>query len=346
MWMKNAWYVAGFANELVHNLLARTILGQALVMYRTSEGRAVALEDRCPHRSVPLSMGRLIDDTVRCTYHGLRMDADGRCVRIPCQDQIPAAARVRSFPMQDRHGFTWIWMGDEAKADPALIPDVHWLDDPEWASCTGYTRTRANYQLFNDNLLDLSHESYLHEGTIGNEAVAEAPVQTTVGENEVKVHREIQNCEPPPFYVHATGFTTRINRWHTTTFEPPSYCLIENGSYPADRARADALERKVIHLVTPETATSSHYFWGVARAYRLEDAELTEFIREQSRKTFVEDEEMLERQQQVLGEAGGSAFPVALKTDAGPIQARRIVSRLIAHEQMPSEAASHVPSAA
>jgi len=258
MWLKNCWYVAAFTRELGASLLSRTILGQPLVMFRTSEGRPVALEDRCPHRGVPLSMGRLVGDTVRCTYHGLRLDADGKCVRIPCQDQIPAAARVRSFTLHERHGCVWIWFGDAAASDPGLIPDVHWLDDPQWAACTGYTHAQANYQLFNDNLLDLSHESYLHEGTIGNEAVAEAPVQTSVANNQVKVYREIQNCEPPPFYVQATGFTTRINRWHTTTFTPPSYCLIENGSYPVDRTRAETLERKVIHLITPETSTSSH----------------------------------------------------------------------------------------
>jgi phenylpropionate dioxygenase-like ring-hydroxylating dioxygenase large terminal subunit len=303
------------------------------VMYRTSDGRPVALADKCPHRGVPLSLGRVVDDTLRCTYHGLRIDAQGQCVRIPCQEQIPSAARVTRYPVHDRHRFTWIWLGDAAQADPALIPDVHWMEDPAWAACDGYTHARANYQLFNDNLLDLSHESFLHEGTIGNEAVAEAPVRTSTGPNEVRVHREIAGCEPPPFYVKATGFTTRINRWHTTIFTPPSYCLIENGSYPVDGTRAEALERRVIHLITPETATSSHYFWAVARPYRLDDAALTEFIREQTARTFAEDEAMLEQQQQALGEAGAAAFPVALKTDVGPIQARRLLQKLIDQEQ-------------
>jgi phenylpropionate dioxygenase-like ring-hydroxylating dioxygenase large terminal subunit len=344
VWLRNFWYVAAFSKELEQRPVARTICGQELVLYRTSDGRPVALDDKCPHRGVPLSMGRVIDNTIRCTYHGMRIDADGQCVRIPCQDQIPAAARVRSYPLQERWGFAWIWLGAPEAADAALIPDVHWMEDPAWAACSGYTRAEANYQLFTDNLLDLSHESFLHEATIGNEAVAEAPVKTTVADGQVRVHREIANCEPPPFYVKATGFTGNINRWHTTIFQPPSYCLIENGSYPVEGDRSQALERRVIHLITPETETSSHYFWAVARPYRLDDAELTEFIRVQSANTFAEDEVMLEAQQRSLGALGGQAFPVALKTDAGPIQARRLVSQLLAQELARSPAAAATPA--
>lgn len=223
-------------------------------------------------------------------------------------------------------------MGDESKVDPALIPDIRWMEDPEWAACDGYHRVEANYQLLNDNLLDLSHESYLHEGTIGNDAVAEARADCSFDENQVRVHRDILNCEPPPFYVKATGFRERINRWHTTIFTPPGYNLIENGSYPVTGRKSDALERRVIHLVTPESDTVTHYFWAVARPYQIEDAELTRYIQEQASNTFDEDKAMLEVQQKVLGVNGAAAFPVALRTDAGPIQARRLVAKLIEKE--------------
>ncbi|MDB5964233.1 MAG: aromatic ring-hydroxylating dioxygenase subunit alpha [Polaromonas sp.] len=343
MWLKNAWYVAAFSDELGESLLPRTLLGQKVVMFRGPDGRPVALADKCPHRGVPLSRGTLIGDTIRCSYHGLRIGSDGICKHIPCQDLIPAQARVATYPLHERHDIAWVWMGEADRADPALIPDVYWLEHPDWTACHGYHRVEANYQLFNDNLLDLSHESYLHDKTIGNEAVAEAPVSTSQGDNEIRVHREISNCEPPPFYVTATGFTTRINRWHTTIFRPPSFNLIENGSYPVDRSREEALERRVIHLVTPETGTSSHYFWGIARAYKRDDAALTAFIREQSSRTFDEDKDMLEAQQQSLGAQDGAAFPMALKTDAGPIQARRLLKRLIEAEQ--ADTARNISSA-
>ncbi|MES2535002.1 MAG: aromatic ring-hydroxylating dioxygenase subunit alpha [Pseudomonadota bacterium] len=329
--------MAAFSRDVKDSLLARTFLEQAVVMFRDSEGKPVAMADRCPHRGVPLSLGKLIGDVVRCTYHGLRIGADGKCKHIPCQDMIPAQAAVQTYPLHDKYNLTWIWMGERDAADVSLIPDVYWMDDEEWTACAGYHHVGAHYELLNDNLLDLSHESFLHDKTIGNEAVAEAPVTTTGNDAEVRVHRDMFNCEPPPFYVKVTGFTEPINRWHTTIFTPPSYNLIENGSYPATGTIADALERRVIHLVTPETATSSHYFWGVARSYQKDDAELDQFIFEQTSKTFDEDAVMLEAQQRSLGAQGGTAFPVALKTDAGPIRARRLVQAIIARERAAAE---------
>lgn len=332
MWIKNAWYVAAFADELTRAVLARQIIERKLVMFRTEAGVPVALEDRCPHRGIPLSRGTLVGDTVRCTYHGIRIAADGNCAHIPCQTQIPAQAKVRTYPVAERFGMVWVWMGEGA-ADESRIPDFHWMNDPEWAACHGYHLVKANYQFMNDNLLDLSHEAYVHERTIGNEAVAEAPVTTTVVDSEVRVHRDILNCEPPPFYKRATGFGTNINRWHTTIFRPPGFHVIENGSYPVTGTKADALERRVMHLITPETATTSHYFWGVARQYQRDDHELTEYIRQQSSNTFDEDAEILEIQQQAMGGASASSFPVALKTDAGPIRARRMIQAIVDAER-------------
>jgi len=331
---KNFWYVAAFAQDVGRQLLARTLLNQPLVLFRTNEGKAVALEDRCPHRAVPLSLGMLIDDTIRCTYHGMQINPDGSCARIPCQDRIPAKARAATFPVVERYNLIWVWMGDPRRADPDSVPDFHWLVDPDWTVCTGYHHVNANYQLLNDNLLDLSHESYVHDDTIGNDAVAEAPVTATVKNGKVLVSREILNCEPPPFYVKATGFTSNINRWHTTIFQPPSFNVIENGSYPHDGSRDQALERRILNLITPETDTSSHYFWGIARAYQHDDEALTAYIQEQIYYTFDQDKVVLEAQQRNLAD---SPFPVALRTDAGPIQARKLIDELVMNEQEPTQ---------
>ena len=330
--LRQCWYVAGFGHEIADKLLARTILGEPVLLYRTAGGQAVAMQDRCPHRAVPLSRGQLMGDEVRCSYHGLRFGPDGACRDVPCQPHIPQSLRVATFGVAERHGLCWIWMGEASRADEALIPDVHWLDHPQWAACSGYHHIRANYQLLNDNLLDLSHESYLHEATIGNEAVARAPVSTQQVEGTVRVHREIRDCDPPPFYAKTSGRSTRIHRWHTTIFRPPSFNLIENGSHPVDQDRSTALQRRIIHLATPETASSTHYFWAIARPYQLEDAALTAWIREQSARTFDEDKAMLEAQQRALGDEGSAAFSTALLTDAGPIQARRLLQSLIDKE--------------
>jgi phenylpropionate dioxygenase-like ring-hydroxylating dioxygenase large terminal subunit len=333
MWMKNCWLVAASSSEIGRKILARTVLAVPLVFYRTLEGKAVVMHDQCPHRHMPLSIGTLCDNTIRCGYHGMRIDPKGVCVRIPAQDKIPENARVQIYPLIERYTFAWIWMGDPELANPDLIPDVHWMDVPQWAVSQGYHRVECNYQYMNDNLLDLSHESYVHEQTIGNEAVAESPATTTVTGNQVRVHRDMLNCDAPPFYVGTTGAVGKINRWHTTIFTPPSTNIIENGSYPVESSRDQAMEKRIIHLVTPETESTSHYFWAVARSFRTDDVALTEYIREQTSATFDEDAELLAIQQRLHGNNPKSFFPIALKVDAGPIQARRIVARLLAAEQ-------------
>ena len=233
MWMRNCWQVIAFANEIGATPLARTVCNEPIVLFRTSSGEAVALADRCPHRFAPLSLGRVIGDEIQCGYHGLCFDRDGTCVRVPGQDQVPARTRVRKYPLLERHTFAWVWLGEAALADPALVPDFHWMDDPSWACVPGYHHFGANYQLVNDNLLDLSHESFVHEETIGNESVAESPAAVTLQGNTMRVHRDMFDIDAPPFYKRTTGFTGRIDRWHTNTFSPPGLHIIENGSMPA-----------------------------------------------------------------------------------------------------------------
>jgi len=338
MFIRNCWQVIAFGREIGDAPLARTICEEKVVLFRIGSGRAVAMADRCPHRLAPLSAGRVTGDAIQCGYHGLCFDAEGHCVRVPGQDAVPRNARVRTFPLVERYGFAWIWLGDATRADPAGIPDIHWVDDPAWAAVTGYHHFAANYQLVNDNLLDLSHESFVHEETIGNESVAEAPCHVTLHGNTVRAHRDMVNIEAPPFYRRTTGFTGRINRWHTANFTPPGLNIIENGSMPADaKDRSAALERKVINLIVPETRTSSHYFWAIVRQFGLHDQALSNYIFEGITKTFDQDKAILEAQQREIGPDPDSVhFPVAIRVDAGPIQGRKLVAAMLAREQAPS----------
>jgi vanillate O-demethylase monooxygenase subunit len=333
MWMKNCWQVIAFGKEIGGKPLARTVCEERIVLFRTGAGDAVALADRCPHRLAPLSFGRVIGDQIQCGYHGLCFDREGQCVRVPGQEQA-ARARVRKYPLAERHGFAWVWLGDVELANPDLVPDFHWMDDPAWASVPGYHHFAANYQLVNDNLLDLSHESFVHEETIGNESVAEAPATVTMQDGRLRVHRDMNDIEAPPFYKKTTGFTGRINRWHTNYFTPPGFHVIENGSMPADaHDRTHALERKVLNLITPETKTTSHYFWGIVRQFRLNDPALDEVIREGIVRTFDQDKAILEAQQRELGpEPDDVNFPVSIRVDAGPIQGRKLLQTVMARD--------------
>jgi vanillate O-demethylase monooxygenase subunit len=334
MFLKNCWQVLAFSRELGATPLARMICEEKIVLFRTASGRAVALADRCPHRLAPLSAGRVIGEEIQCGYHGLCFDAEGQCVRVPGQDSVPQRARVRAYPLVERHTFAWIWLGDATRADPAAIPDLHWVDNPAWAAVTGYHHFGANYQLVNDNLLDLSHESFVHEETIGNESVAESPCHVTLVGNTVRAHRDMFNIEAPPFYKRTTGFKGRINRWHTANFTPPGMNIIENGSMPAGaKDKSAALERKVINLIVPETMTTSHYFWAIVRQFALDDSDLSDYIFQGISKTFDQDKAILEAQQREIGpDPDGASFPVSIRVDAGPIQGRKLLAAMLERE--------------
>lgn len=328
MFMTNCWQVAAFATEIGHALLPRTITGSPVVLYRTQAGEPVAMADRCPHRLVPLSLGRLDGDVVQCGYHGMRFASTGACVSIPGQKIVPAKARVAVYPTVEKHRFVWIWMGDAEQADPALVPDFHWMDADAWAVAEGYHHVRANYRLLVDNLLDLSHETFVHPETIGNGAVAESPVAVSIVEKKtVRAHRDMKNAEPPPQFVALAGLTEPIDRWHTTLYTPPGFCVIEVGAVPAgsgDLARG--FEARILNLITPETETSSHYFWGHARNIRRNEAELTDVIRQSIVTTFDQDKDILEAQQ-IACEREGTFDPVVvLGIDSGPVQGRRLLN--------------------
>lgn len=335
-WLRNCWQAAAFSHELGRTILARRFLDEPVILYRTHAGAPVALEDRCAHRALPLSLGRLRDDdSVQCGYHGMCFDASGAGVFVPGQDAVPARARVRTYPLAERYKTVWIWMGDPALADEALIPDVHYLDDPAWTPVFGYHHIGADYRLLNDNLLDLSHESFVHAETIGNNFVADSPVTAKIVDGrEVRASRFMANCDPPPFYRVAAGFNEKIDRWHTTIYTPPGLCLIENGSKPAGADMALARERRVINLITPETATSSHYFWAIARCYDLGDAKLDDFIYRETARTFDQDKVILEAQQRALGPDPEQAFPVTIKIDSGPILGRRLLKTKLDEERL------------
>jgi len=333
-WLLNCWQVAAYGRELTTTPLARTLCEREVVLFRPQGGAAVAFEDRCPHRGLPLSFGTVVGGELQCGYHGLRFDATGACTRIPGQENIPHGSNARRYPTVERHRFVWIWLGDPAQADPALVPDVHFMDDPGWAVSEGYHYIRAHFMLLCDNLLDLSHETFVHAETIGNRAVADSPATARlVDEREVRVHRYMAECEAPPLYNSANALSGTIDRWHTSIYRPPGYVLIESAAKPSGSTDPAAVtERRIIDLLTPETLTTSHYFWSVARNFALDDARLTEHLRERSQFTFDQDTRVLEAQQRKLGATDDPEFGVTIRLDAGPVLARRLLRSLIERE--------------
>jgi vanillate O-demethylase monooxygenase subunit len=332
MFLRNQWYVAATAQELGRSLLARTILSEPLVFYRTEAGVPVAMEDRCPHRRAPLSLGKLAGDIVQCPYHGMEFAPDGKCVRVPGQTSIPPRLKARTYPMAERHGWIWIWMGEAAKADPALIHDYHWNEKPGWEPVFGYTHVKAEYRLVVDNLMDLTHETFVHPTSIGQTAVAETPITTTTENGKVKVSRVMPGIPAPPLFAKVRGLKT-IDRWQHIYFDLPAHIRIDAGGVPSDtKDMKQALNWMVQNAMTPETERTTHYFWSISRCFEVGDAALSEVLHGQITNIFNEDRTILERQQIAIDTDPERRPLLSTNCDAGGVAARKMIDRALAVE--------------
>ena len=337
MFLRNCWYAAGWSKDVGAALLPRRLLDEPVVLFRTPDGSVAALEDRCCHRAAPLSRGALEGEAVQCGYHGLKFDRTGACVEIPGQAHVPNDVRVRSYPVVERWNTAWIWMGDPAKADAAIIPNLAWLDDPAWRITPGYLHLNANYQLLTDNLLDLTHVSYLHKRTLaGDPREATTPQNMEILPDGVRAGRWMLGFKPPPLFAAAGNFNEDVDRWQFATWHPPSVVYLDIGCAKAGTGapegdRSQGISMWSNHLLTPETATTTHYFFSFARNFGIDDEALSQLLYEGSRETFLEDSELLEAQQRNLN-AGSIAGLQNIRADAAQIQARRMLDALIAAE--------------
>ena len=337
----NAWYAAAYDVEVGRSLLARTICNQKLVLYRQTTGVAAALEDACWHRLLPLSMGRIEGDEVVCGYHGLVYNAEGRCTHMPSQETLNPSACVRRFPVAEKHRFIWVWPGDPALANEALIPDLHWNDDPDWAGDGKMIRVKCDYRLVIDNLMDLTHETFVHGSSIGNRAVAEAPFVATHGDRTATVTRWMEGIDAPPFWAgqiqQARGYSGPVDRWQIIRFEAPCTVAIDVGVAPAGSGapqgdRSQGVNGFVLNTITPETDNTCLYFWAFARNYSLGEQRLTHQLREGVASIFREDEFVLEAQQKAIEEHPDHKF-YNLNIDAGSMWARRLIDRMVDTER-------------
>ncbi|MDH4874646.1 aromatic ring-hydroxylating dioxygenase subunit alpha [Pseudomonas sp. BN515] len=341
MFPKNAWYVACTPDEIEGKPLGRQICGEKMVFYRANEGRVAALEDFCPHRGAPLSLGFVEDGRLICGYHGLAMGCEGRTESMPGQ-RVRGFPAIRSFPVVERYGFIWVWPGDAEQADPALIHHLEWAENPAWAYGGGLYHIGCDYRLMIDNLMDLTHETYVHASSIGQKEIDEAAPSTRVDGEEVITERHMEGVMAPPFWrmaLRGNGLAddVAVDRWQICRFTPPSHVLIEvgvahagHGGYHAPaQHKASSI---VVDFITPESDTSIWYFWGMARNFKPDDQALTDTIREGQGKIFAEDLEMLEQQQQNLLRHPQRNL-LKLNIDAGGVQARRILERLVEAER-------------
>ncbi len=335
---RNQWYVAAYGTEVSRSLLGRTICGEAIVFYRSANGEPVALADRCVHRQYRLSASALDGDNLVCGYHGFTYDTTGSCVQVPGQRRIPRTARVKRYPVVEQDSFIWVWIGDEAVADPQTIPRAPWLASDEWTTVCGMEPLAARYGLLIDNLLDLSHETYLHGGYIGTPEVAETPITTEVDEDHgiVFVSRHMDDVACPPFYAKSTGIEGRIDRWQDIEYHPPCLYLLHSRVAPvgvqlgSDGDDSRAFHVEVVYAITPETQTSTHDFWAVARDFARDDQGVSDFLAESNRTVVLQDVAALNLLETVIAAEPAGYQELSINIDTGGLAARRMLADQIA----------------
>jgi len=343
IWPKESWYVAFWSEDLDGGALhPRRILGEPIVFFRSGAGDVIALEDTCPHRFAPLSLGKVVEgDRIECAYHGLRFDGSGACVFNPHTDhKIPPAANVRSYPVVEKYSLVWIWMG-AGVPDSRTIPDYACLDEarPEHISTRNYMTIAADYRLIVDNLLDLSHVPFLHAGVLTG--TVDDAIEVTQDGDHVTIARWSYDVPVPSLTnMMFRNDGKNVDSWLLMHWRPPCYMLLDTGIREPGTTKESGTGYFGLHLLTPETETSTHYIYAAVRftvppRTLEEDLAIREKISVGRKYAFeAQDAPVIEAQQQRVNEIGDRR-PALLAVDAGAVRVGRVLTKLVAAEQRP-----------
>jgi len=267
-YLRNCWYVAALSKEVqASKIFTRKILDENILFFRDQTGLATAMADRCPHRFAQLSMGKLQDDCIQCPYHGLTFNQQGQCVHNPHGDgRIPDKAKVKVFPVVERYSAIWIWMGEPALANPKTIPSCDFLDSENFYIGSDYMNIQGNYLLESDNILDLSHIEFVHP-LFSSPSVSAGEYKCEVEGNTIWSKRDIYNDSQAPEFIHKVFRIpqgTVIDRWLHVHWQAPAIMALYSGGVASGKNRSEGVETPGFHWFTPETETSSHYFFGIS----------------------------------------------------------------------------------
>jgi phenylpropionate dioxygenase-like ring-hydroxylating dioxygenase large terminal subunit len=337
MFLRNCWYVIAWDYEIpADGLFTRTVLGEPILVFRTSNGGYAALEDRCCHRHAPLSKGRKEGDSVRCGYHGMKFDAGGLCIEAPGLDRVPPQAKVKTYPLARRNKWLFVWMGDASKADERLLPDNFSNAHPDWRNKPGYLHYDTPYLLICDNLLDFTHLSYVHEKTLGGStAIAQARPEIEPLERGVRVTRRVPGVPPPPYYQKIRRFDGNVDRWFIYDFLFPGTLLMSSGGKPAGQPEPDPANSVLLHscqTLTPENEGATHYFFQQSHRADAGDASVTEGIYQSLITAFNEDRDMITAQHQAMRRNPGAPM-LPLGIDAALVRYRKLLEEAVQREQ-------------
>ena len=338
MFLKNAWYVAAWDHEITRDLQQIIVVGEKICTFRSEAGDLVALEDACPHRKLPLSHGRIKGDTVECGYHGLTFNCVGQCVWAPGAGGIPSNAKVHAYPLHEKYGLVWIWMGNPALADPDEIFEIENYDNPEWGINRGAAmELDCNYLLMCDNLLDPTHVAWVHQSSFATDATKDTPLRIKKTDDGVIVHRWMMDHEPAPFYKKVVEFEGNCDRLQHYEVRYPSHALIKAVFTPAGTGGADGPmhENTFImdsyNFMTPTTEGQTRYYWFQLRNIRPDDEALSKMMTQGVQHAFEEDRAVLNAVQ--IGMANKTSPHIDLPIDGGQLRFRRQLQAMINEEQ-------------
>jgi len=337
MYVRNAWYVAGWASDFGAELSRVTVLEEHLVMYRVNNDTVVALEDRCPHRLLPLSRGKRIGDDIQCGYHGMTFNCKGECVRVPGQDNVPSTAFVQNYPVIQKNQIVFVWIGDPEKASEDKVFDLPQFNASGWHAHQGDAlHLKANYLNVAENLVDPAHVSFVHPTTLGNAASENVPVHVDTQGEVLVAWRWIRDAPPVGFFQNFGGFSGNVDRWHYYYLHLPSIAVIDFGS-AAVEAKLPENERDsgvrifALHFLTP---VNEHYTidrWMHIRNAAIDDEAASQKMDALFRVAFDEDKAILEaiEEQESLPQ---KRKPIRLAIDKGPTVYRRRIRDMAEQE--------------
>lgn len=340
MFLRNCWYLAAWADEIpVNGMHARRIAGEFVLMLRDAEGLVWALADTCPHRLVPLSKGRFENGVVTCGYHGLGFAPDGRCVGNP-HGSITKALTVRRFGCVERHAAIWIWIGN-AEPDSVKIPAWDFIDRvPSEARVKGYLYTLADYRLMVDNIMDLTHADFLHAASLGGGINTRARAETSQASEAITITWTANDDVLCPLHAQALGvpYGTRGDFYNQVRWEAPGNMLQRIIMAKSGELDTKGTDSQTCHVMTPETETSTHYFFCLTGDTVSANPAIGPLILKSLMAAFGgEDAPMLAAQSNRIGGKDFWALkPTLLPSDKGAALARRALDRMLAEERGPA----------
>lgn len=344
---KNHWWVAALSSEVkTGELLERRILGKSIILYRTKSGQVVALQNRCAHRAAPLSLGRVEDDKVVCLYHGFAYGASGKCVHIPTQDNIPAGAAVRSYPVIENSPLVWVWTGDPLRAEESRPPEFPWMTDPNWLVVGGTMPLKANYMSLKENVLDLTHFGFVHANTFQIKDWVNPPDVNVLEDGSVCFEQRFDATILSPMYVRLTGLDAdrKVDRLTRGRSLSPAIHEAVTLIKPCETSPNERTEYlgTFMHVTTPESDRATHYWWFAGTDYGLDVPEAAEWLTDFITAAFVEDKYVLEAIQKAADADPdyASGQEVSVLADKAGLQARRQLFKALEKSNQPTSETS------